>query len=130
MELARPHPECTISQVEDGIRAYVGGRSAAEVQECYRTMAALTLQDKFRRALVVGAGEGDPHAHLAARDVVIAFDVIGVAAGFKIAFVPRSDATLNSYRHAEIEAEKRGLRAKVFRDEQEAVRWLTERELH
>jgi hypothetical protein len=44
--------------------------------------------------------------------------------------VPLTYPTLNGYRHAEIEARKRGIRAKVFMEEVEAIRWLTEPDKH
>jgi hypothetical protein len=130
MELARPHPECTIHQEGAYIRADVAHGSAQEIQECYRTVASLALEHKFERVLVVGVGQDDSHSHLTARDVVIALDVIGVPAGFKLAFVGKSDATLNGYKHAEIAAKERGLRVRVFRDEQAAIAWLTAPDIH
>lgn len=130
MKLARPHPECVVHHAGEYVRAYVGAGTPEEIQECYRTLASLALQHKFHRVLVVGLGEEDAHSHLAARDVVIALDVIGVPAGFKMAFVSKTEATLNGYRHAEIEAKNRNLRAKVFLDEEAAVAWLTAPELH
>jgi hypothetical protein len=129
MELARPHPDCRIDHAGRYVRADVGDGSASEVQECYRTLASLALEHKFTRVLVVGIGQ-DSHSHLTARDVVIAFDVIGVPAGFKVAFVAKTDATLNGFKHAEYAAKERGLRAKVFRDEDAAVEWLTEPDVH
>ena len=130
MQLSSPHPECSVDHVGQYIRARVGHGRKDEVEECYRTLASLALQHKFNRVLLVGVGAGEPHAHLAARDVVIALSVIGVPAGFKIAFVPTTDATRNGYRHAEIEAANRGLRARVFDDEQRAIGWLTQPDLH
>jgi hypothetical protein len=130
MQLANPHPECAVHQVGEYIRAHVGSGTASELQECYRTLASLALKHKFTRVLIVGLGKGDAHAHLAARDVVIALSVIGVPAGFKIAFVPTTSETLNGYRHAEIEAANRGLRAKVFNDEAEAIGWVSAPDLH
>ena len=130
MELARPHPDCKIDHAGQYVRADVGdGTTSNEVQECYRTLASLALEHKFTRVLVVGIGQ-DSHSHLTARDVVIAFDVIGVPAGFKVAFVAKSDATLNGFKHAEYAATERGLRAKVFRDEDAAIRWLIQPDLH
>lgn len=79
MELARPHPDCKIDHAGQYVRADVGDGSATEVQECYRTLASLALEHKFTRVLLVGIGQ-DSHSHLTARDVVIAFDVIGVPA--------------------------------------------------
>jgi hypothetical protein len=130
MRLAQPHPECSIHQAGEYVRADVGSRRAEEIQECYRTAVTVALEHKFQRMLVIGVGTVDSHSHLAARDAVIAMHVIGVPAGFRIAFVPKSDVTLNAYRHAEIEAQSRGLRAKVFEHEEDAVRWLIGHELH
>ncbi len=130
MQLARPHAQCSVDTIGEYIRAHVGRGSAEETQECYRTLASLALQHKFNRVLIVGLAGGEAHAHLAARDVVIALDVIGVPIGFKIAFVPTTDATRNGYRHAEIEASQRGLRAKVFDTEEEAADWLVQPDVH
>lgn len=130
MQLANPHPECVVHHAGEYIRAHVGSGTATEVQECYRTVASLALEHKFTRVLIVGIGKRDAHAHLAARDIVIAMSVIDVPAGFRMAFVPMSTETLNGYRHAEIEAAQRGLRAKVFDTEDDAVAWLTAPEVH
>ena len=56
--------------------------------------------------LVVGIGQ-DSHSHLA-----------------------KTDATLNGFKHAEYAANERGLRARVFRDEDAAVEWLVQADLH
>lgn len=130
MQLAQPHPECTVVHEGRYIRALVGGGHVDQIQECYRTLATLALEHKFTRALVVGVAADDPVNHLAARDAVIALHVIGVPAGFRLAFVPHTPETLNAFRHAEIEAAARGLRVKVFAGEAEALRWLTAEEIH
>ena len=130
MQLAQPHPECTVHHEGSYVRAQVGGGTATEVQDCYRTVASLALEHKFNRVLIIGLGTDDAHSHLTARDVIVALDVIGVPAGFRLAFVPKSDVTLNGYRHAELEADRRGLRAKVFMTEADAIHWLTAPELH
>ena len=128
--LAQPYPECSIRAGPGYIRADIGSGTSSEIQDCYRRAAEIALGHRFLRVLIVGVGENDAHSHLAARDIIIALHQLGVPAGFKMAFVPKSDVTLNGYRHAEIEANNRGLRAKVFQDEKEAARWLTEAELH
>ena len=130
MQLAQPHPDCTVHHEGAYVRAHVGSGRSTQIEECYRTVANVAAQHKFTRILVVVLGTENAHSHLAARDIIIALDVIGVPAGFKIAFVPKSDVTLNGYRHAEAEAMKRGLRAQVFGAEAEAVRWLTDPDLH
>ena len=129
MELARPHPECTVQHAGKYIRARIGGGTNSQIQDCYATVASLALQHKFARVLIV-AESGDAHAHLSARDVVVALAEIGVPAGFKIAFVPTTDSTLNGHRHAELEARNRGLRASVFHEEEQAVAWLTQPDVH
>ena len=129
MQLASPHPECTVDHVGQLIRARIEGGTSSQIEECYRALASLALQHKFERVLIVGTG-GDPHAHLGARDAVVAFGEIGVPAGFKLAFVATNDATLNGFRHAEIEARNRGLRVKLLRNEAQAVAWLTEPDVH
>jgi hypothetical protein len=128
--LAQPHPDCPVHDAGDYVRANVGSGSPHEIQECYRTLATVVLQHKRNRVLIVGLGGQDAHTHLAARDIVIALDVIGVPTGFKIAFVPKSDVTLNGFKHAETEAARRAVRAKVFHDEASALRWLLEPDLH
>ena len=93
-------------------------------------LVMLTLRHSLTRLLIVGKGGGSPYAHLGARDALIALHGVGVPAGFKIAFVPHTDPIRNGYRHAEIEAEKRGLRAKVFAEEEQAIAWLTNPDMH
>jgi hypothetical protein len=90
----------------------------------------MAIQHRFTRALIVGETADHPLHHLAARDGIIALHKIGVPAGFKIAFVPKTPETLNAYRHAELEANNRGIRSKVLFDEEEAVAWLTEEDKH
>lgn len=130
VQLAQPHSECSISRRGEYIRADVGPGRPSEILECYRSLVTLALEQKFKLALVVGAAYDDAAHHLAARDAVIAFHEIGVPAGFKLALVPLTYPTLNGYRQAEIEAQKRGIRAKVFMEEMEAIRWLTEPDKH
>jgi len=130
MQLAQPHPDCTVHHEGAYVRANVGSGRATEIQDCYRTVANIALEHKFTRILVVGLGTEDSHSHLAARDIIIALDVIGVPAGFKIAFVPKTDVTLNGFRHAEAEAIKRGLRAQVFPTEADAIVWLSGPDVH
>lgn len=92
--------------------------------------AVIALEQKFTRVLLVGAAAGDPMTHMAARDAVVALADIGVPAGFRLALVALTHESLNAYRHAEIEAAGRGIRARAFSGEDEAVRWLTEPEIH
>jgi hypothetical protein len=93
-------------------------------------VATHVLERRVSQILIVGVGEDHAHSHLAARDALIAIAEIGVPAGFKVALVPRTSATLNGYRHAELEGQRRGLRAKVFKSEAQAIRWLAEPEVH
>jgi hypothetical protein len=130
MHLAQPHPDCSIVNHGRYVRAYIGPAPADYVLECYRSLVVHVLEQKFIHVLVVGEAVRDPMSHLAARDAVVALESIGVPAGFRLAFVPRSYDSLNGYRHAEIEAAQRGIRAKVFAEEEEAVRWLTAPERH
>jgi hypothetical protein len=130
MELARPHPDCPIVNEGPYVKAIVGPGEATDVMECYRTLVVTAITHKVTKVLVVGLAAGDPMWHLAARDAVAALHEVGVPAGFKLAFVPQNDYTWNGYRHAQIEAEKRGLRVKVFHQESEAASWLTEPEKH
>lgn len=131
MRLASPYPQCSIL-LQDGhlLRADVGDGRQDEVLECYRTLAVLALEHKLTRVLVVGKASGNALSHLAARDAVIALADCGVAAGFKIAFAALTHETLNAYLHAQIAATDRGIRAKVFRGEEEALRWIREAEQH
>ena len=130
MEFTSPYPDCTIDRVGQVMRARVESGTSSRILECYETLASLALQHKFSRLLIVGSGKADPHAHLAARDAVVALAEIGVPAGFKIAFVATSDAALNGFRHAEIEAKNRGMRARVLGNEPQAIAWLTEPDVH
>jgi hypothetical protein len=130
MRLATPHPECVVDHAGEYIRARVGTGAAADADECYRTVATLALTHKFTRVLIIGLATGDAHAHLAARDAIVALAELGVPAGFRIAFVGTTSETLNGYRHAALEAANRALRAKVFTAEDEAVAWLTSPEVH
>jgi hypothetical protein len=130
MELARPHPECPVVRVGSIIRGEVGPGSSENVLECYRSFVVVLIQQKAHRALLLGRANADPLWHLAARDAVIALHVIGIPAGFRLALVPFTYETLNGFKHAEIEACQRGLRVQLFRDEQEAMQWLSEAERH
>lgn len=130
VQLSQPSSECSIVHEGRCIRANVGGGRHDEILECYQTLAVLALKHKFTRALIVGTGAGDAMIHLAARDAVIALAELGVAPGFRIAFVGLTHETLNGYRHAEIAATERCIRARVFDREAEAMRWITEPDQH
>lgn len=131
MQPLSPSPaNCSVHEADGHARVDVGGAAPGEVHECYRTVVRLVLRHKFQRVLLIGIAEVDPDSHFVARDVIIALDLIGVPAGFKIAFVPKSDASLDAYREAEMEAKTRGLRAKLFNSEKQAIRWLTAVDQH
>jgi hypothetical protein len=130
VQLAQPSSECSIVHEGRCIRANVGGGRHDEILECYQTLVVLALKQKFTRVLIIGTGSGDAMSHLAARDAVIALAKFGVPAGFRIAFVALTQETLNGYRHAEIAATERGIRARVFDREAEAMRWITEPDQH
>ena len=130
MLLAQPRPGCTIGHEGEYIRAQVGPARRHKIRECYRALAALTLEHEFSRALIVGLGADDRIDPLAVRDAVIAFQVIGVPASFRLALVPHTAEALNRFRDTETEGANLGLRVKLFADEVEAVRWLTAPELH
>ena len=130
MELARPHPECPVVRINSVIRGEIGPGSSETVLECYRAFVVVVIQQRADRALLLGRANEDPVSHLAARDAVIALHVIGIPAGFRLALVPFTHETLNGFKHAELEASQRGLRARLFRDEREAMHWLSEAERH
>ena len=131
MELAGfPHPECTVHHEPGFVRAYIGVAHSQTIRECYEHIVTLALENRLTRVLVVGDRASDPLGHLAAHDAVVALAEIGVPAGFRLAFVPRAHEPLNAYRHAEIAAQRLGLRVQVFLDEGAAAGWLTAREEH
>lgn len=130
MRLEQPSAGCSIEVHAAHIRASVASRSSGDIRECYRAIATLALEHRIGRVLVIGVSVHDAHSHLAARDAVIAIHELGAPQGFRIGFVPQSDATRNGYRHAETEAIARGMRARMFPDEAAALAWLLAPDVH
>lgn len=117
-------PVCTIGIVDDCVRADVGPGHAGEIQQCYQDWACACLDGKYQRALLVGTSQGDEFAHLAARDAIASMALAGVPAGFRLAVVARSVLLITVYDAVVVAARRRGIDARRFQDEAEAVRWL------
>lgn len=117
-------PVCQIGTVDGIVRGIVRGGSAAEIQKCYADWALACLLGQFRRALLVGVGHGDAFSHLAARDAIAAMALAGVPAGFRVAVVALDAHLIAVYDTAVVEAGRRGIEARRFADEAQAVKWL------
>ena len=117
--------DCKVEQRDGYVHAYVGSKYLDEIRECYAHIAALAAEHRYARLLIVGDDAFNPASHLAIRGLVIALSAAGVPAGFRLALVPRAEASVEGYRHAEFEGSQRGLAVKVFELEEDASGWLT-----
>jgi hypothetical protein len=115
---------CEIGTVDGTARAFVGRGSAAEVQKCYADWALVCVLGQFERGLLVGAAGGDAFTHLAARDAIGSMVLAGVPPGFRLAVVALDPFMVTVYDAVVVEAGRRGLVARRFRDEEEALKWL------
>ena len=119
-----PSAACKVEHRDGYVHAYVGSKYLDEIRECYAHIAALAVQHRYARLLVVGDDAYNPVSHLAIRGLVSALSAMGVPAGFRLALVPRAEAALDGYRQAEFEGSQRGLAVKVFDTEDDACGWL------
>lgn len=117
-------PVCEIGIVEDCVRGVVGRGHAGEIQRCYEDWACACLLGNYRRALLIGTSKGEAFAHLAARDAIASMVLAGVPAGFRLAMVAESAQLIAVYDAVVVEAGRRGLEARRFHDEGEALAWL------
>jgi hypothetical protein len=115
---------CEIEHGEHYLRGVVGPGLAAEVQECYRTLANECLQRSCTRVLVIGRATWDAFSHLAGRDALRSMAVAGVVAGFRLALVAETADLIAVYDAAVVEATRCGLEARRFQSEAEAASWL------
>lgn len=119
-------PVCEIGTVEDCVRVSVGPGRASEIQKCYEEWACECVARQCPAALLVGTADGDPFAHLAARDAIGSIILAGVPAGFRLAVVARNAPLIAVYDAVVVAAQRRGIEARRFRDEAEARAWLHE----
>jgi hypothetical protein len=111
--------------VLDGlVRGTVGPGHATEVQTCYANWASACLLSQCDRALLVGSSAGDEFAHLAARDALGAMVLAGLPQQFRLALVAQTAHLIAVYDAVVVEAQRRGLDARRFRDEEDALNWL------
>ena len=117
-------PVCEIRIVDDYVRADLGPGHAGELQKCYEDWACACLSGKYRRALLVGASQGDEFAHLAARDAIASMALAGNPAEFRLAVVARNVLLIAIYDAVVVAARRHGMDARRFQDEKEALQWL------
>ena len=117
-------PVCAIGIVDGIARASVGPAHANRIRQCYEDWACTCVLGEARRALLIGRSDSDSFTHLAARDAIASMVLAGVPPGFRLAVVAQSANLIAVYDAVIVEANRRGLEARRFRDEQEAVKWL------
>jgi hypothetical protein len=117
---------CDIAVGEHYLRGVVGPGLAEPVQECYRRLAYECVQRRYARVLVIGKSTYDAFYHLAGRDALRSMAIAGLPADFRIAFVATTPSLIAVYDAAVREAERLGLDARRFTDENEAERWLVQ----
>lgn len=115
---------CVIGRENSDLRAIVCSRRAEDVQRCYQAVAEECIRHQCRRVLVLGRSNADAFVHLAGRDALRALVVAGVPAGFRLALVAETADLIAVYDAAVIEAGRRGLVARRFTSEDDAVCWL------
>lgn len=119
-------PVCAIGIVDDYVRADVGPGHAGEIQKCYEDWACACVASQCGAALLLGTADGDPFAHLAARDAIGSIILAGMPAGFRLAVVARNAPLIAVYDAVVVAARRQGIEARRFRDEAEARAWLRE----
>ena len=115
---------CKIDQAEGYVRARVGPGLAAEVQDCYRALAARCLHGGCQRVLVLGDATIDPFYHLALRDALRSMALAGMPDDFRLAVVALTPGLIAVYDAAVVEAQRLGLTARRFMTESDAEAWL------
>jgi hypothetical protein len=107
------------------LRGVVGPGLAVDVQECYRHFIHECLQRGCTRALIIGKSKWDPFYHLALRDALRSMSVAGLPAGFRLALIADSADLIAVYDAAMVEAQRLGIEARRFRNEVDALAWLS-----
>jgi hypothetical protein len=115
---------CDIVRTQQFLRARIGSGLANEVQECYRALAGACLQGGCRRVLVLGSTTIDPFYHLALRDALRSIALAGVPDDFRLAVVALTPGLIAIYDASVVEAQRLGLEARRFMNEQDAEAWL------
>ena len=121
-----PIDGCEVVQANGYLRATVAGTRAHDVQECYRAIAEECLRRHCERVLILGNSMSDAFAHLAGRDVLRSMALAGVSARFRLALIAQTPDLIAIYDTAVVEARRLGIDARRFRNEKDAVKWLSE----
>jgi hypothetical protein len=95
-----------------------------EVAQLYRDFAVACVEKQASRALLKAA-EGDAETHRPLRDAFRVMVLAGIPAEFKVAFVTRALDTEKVLRELRRYLRDLQFDAAVFRDESEAVEWLS-----
>ena len=115
---------CAIGRKHGDLRAVVCSRRAEDVQRCYQALAEECIRHQCRRMLVIGRSTDDAFVHLAGRDALRSLALAGVPPSFRLALVAETADLIAVYDAAVVEAGRRGLLARRFTSEEDAVRWL------
>jgi hypothetical protein len=115
---------CEIGEAPGYLRGVIGPGSAKHIQDCYRLLVLECLKRQSKRTLVIGLAGGDAFTHLAARDAIRSMVLAGVPVGYRVAFVALGADLIAVYDAAVVEAARRGIEARRFREEAEAIKWL------
>jgi hypothetical protein len=115
---------CEIRDIEGYLCGRVGPGGAGEVQRCYEDWAIACLDRQCSAALLVGSSDGDAFPHLAARDAIASIALAGMPAGFRLGVVALNATLIAVYDAVVVEAQRRGIQARRFQSEDEAMAWL------
>lgn len=108
------------------LRAELGYGTAIEIAELSRGLAAACIQKQIKRVLVV-AGGNDPEGERYLRNALTMIVLAGIPAGFRLALVAPLPRTAHIYRNTHGDFNAAGVRTCMFEKEEDAVRWLDER---
>lgn len=108
------------------VRGVIGDAAASDNGQMTVRLLALTCYDTLCNCALIVGGEADLSVHKSVCRALEELSAIPSARSLKVALVSSADSVREVYERAGKKAAARGLTAKVFRSEREAIRWLHE----
>ncbi len=119
-----PPPQIAqLMQRSDYVRAEFGAGPATELSRLYQALAALCVQKKISRVLVVAADD-DPAGEHALRNALVVLMLEGLPPRFKLALVATTPQAAVTYRNAQRGLCAAGITTRLFESEPAAACWL------
>jgi hypothetical protein len=105
------------------LRVEFGYITVTDIAALYRNVAVICVQRQLTRVLIV-AGDDEPAGERLLRGALTTMTLAGIPDGFRLALVAALPRAAQTYRNTQRDYNTAGITARLFENEENAVRWL------